>query len=913
MWEPDPSTLSSLAVLFQQSNDGHREKRAERSEARRQLESAREQPDLVKYLVFLLVSRPPNSVPEATDEIRATSGLWLKNVLVFDWFRLNPDAVSYVQQKSTTGLSDPTQLIRNASSIVVTTLLSKVGIQGWPALLPELVNAIDQSQSGDPIQEGAVSALKNICEDSASVVAQDEDLFSQLVPKLISFTKSPSARVRSYSIACLTEFVPLGSMPFLVHIDDFLLSCFTLAQSDSNPETLQSICRAFTELLQVRPDKLIPHMQGVVQFAVHCLKSSEESVALEGAEFLLALSESDADEETLQPLLPHIIEPLLSSMVFSDDDLFVLDSVAEDDSQEADRDQDIKPQHPKHRNKHHQASGSGEKDGDESDDEDDDDLEASLEDWNLRKCSAGTLDQLAQKLPNQVLELALPVLLQRINNTQEWPVRESAVLAFGAIATGVIQAGETGFVPELIPFLVSLLKDEHASIREISCWTLSRYVQEDQLQLDLLQAVLGCMLDVNKRVQAAACAALSTLSENSGGQLEPLASDLFQHLRLCFTRYQKNNLLALYECIQTVATAVSNAIKNQPDIVDYVMEPMLARWEAVNNEDYELLALLEAFGFLAIAIGPSFSKFAAPLFERSVLLIRDSLVLIERAQIDPVGVDAPEPMVVACGIDMIDGLVQALGSSGMAPLFAAQQQSTQTTIVDLLLMCLGGGINNLDIKQSSLSLIGDLAVYCFDDQLLPYCAQIVPEIVQLIDTNQIINDAFYEPVGDNSMWALAEISMHHQKFSLEPWFNDIFQKLGSVMCSPEVYSSSLLWNAAIAIGRLGLGSAHLLAPHLQIFIAKWLEIIMDVDATAEKDTALQGMCLTIAANPSALNENTLQQFLKVLAGYFTPSPDLKELVGKVVEGYKGVFPQFHNLVGTLPPAFQQQLKLTYPM
>lgn len=905
MWEPSPDNLQTLVVLFRQSNDGSRESRTLRNQARTQLDGARSQPDLVNYLVYLLVNSPPQVPADATESVRATSGLWLKNVLVFDWARLVPENVSYVQQLVTRGLADPNQLIRNASSIVVTTLLAKVGLVGWPTLLPELVQAIDSSTPGDVAQEGAVIALRNICEDSAGLVAQNEDLMAQLVPKLITFTSSPSAKVRSHAISCLTEFVPLGSQAFLVHIDDFLQACFSLAQNDSSADTMSSICRAFSELLTIRPDKLVPHLEGVVQFTLHCLQSHDDNVALEGAEFLLSFAESDADEDTLRPLMPAILPAILQGMVFSDDDLFVIDSMAEDDSNEADRDQDIRPTMPKLKKGH----GSSKKDEDDDSDDEEEDMEMSLESWNLRKCCAATLDQLAQKDPQATLEVALPIMLQRATAATEWPVKESAVLAFGAIAQGMQAVGETSYVSELVPYLVELLRSEHAPIREISCWTLSRYSGQQGVEWPVLQGVLNCTMDVNKRVQAAACGALSVLAETSGGELDPYAGELFQHLQRCFSRYQKNNLLSLYECIQTVATSTSAAISADPTVIYPVMEPMVVRWNEVSNEDYELLALLECLGFLAVAMGASFARFAPPLFERSIVLVREGLVLLQRAQIDPLSVDAPEPMVVVCALDLIDGLVQALGDSGTDPLFDAQEQSTQTGIADMLLMCLG--LDNLDIKQSALALIGDLAIFNYNTQLLRHLPRLVPEIIAQINTRLIEDDSLYEPVGDNSMWALAEISMHHEKFSLNPWFQDIFQRLGTVLLSPNTHSPNLLSNAATAIGRVGLGSSQLLAPHVGVIISRWLEVIMDVDSTLEKDTALQGMCVSIGANPQALHADTLVEFFKVLAAYFTPSPALKQLVSTLMEGYKNMIPNFNELLGSLPPAFQQQLHASY--
>lgn len=896
MWTPSLPSVETLSALFVTSVDGSREKRAARIEARRQLEAARSEPDLVNYLVFMLVEY------DSSESVKATAGLWLKNVLIFDWSKLTPAAVEYVKSNILRGLQSDVPLIRNTSSIVITTLLSKAGLSGWPELLPELVSAIDQSEAGSPLQDGCLSALRKICEDSASLVAKDHNLMVQLVPKLISFCGSQSPKVRSNAVGCLTEFVPLGCDEFLVHIDEFLQACFTLAQNDTTPDTLFSICRAFNELLTCRPDTLVPYLRGVVEFCVHCTRSPEESVSLEGAEVLLTLAQSDADEETLDPLMPLILPQILDNMVLNEEDLFVLESMAEDDSAEADRDQDIKPNAIK--SKKTRAQGSQDEDSD-----DEDDFEAGLENWNLRKCSASALDRIALKNAPLTVQIALPILLQKIAPDQTWPIRESAVLAFGAIAQGCLESGETSFVPELVSFLCDLLGNEHAPIRDISCWTLSRYTGQEGIDWKAFEGVLRCTVDVNKRVQASACAALATLAENAGSELDNYAADLFQHLRLCFSKYQAKNVFALYECIQTVALACTQAVQENPAIVNPVIEPMLARWNSLSEDDRELLAILECFSYLAIAMGTGFAEFAPPLFERSILMIREILVLLERAKVDPIGVESPDPAIITCSLDMVDGLVQALQSEGMAPLFAAQEQSTQTTILEMIRMCLD--LDIYDVSQSALAVAGDLAIYCFDTQLLPYLPQFIPELIKLIDPESIKDNMLYEPVGDNAMWVIAEISLHYEKFSLKPYFNDLLQRLGTVLCSPDVQSAPLLSNAATAIGRISIGLPELVGPHLPAFIAKWLSVVVDLEPSYEKDTALQGICMAITTNPSALNDELLVGFFKVLASYFTPSPDLVNLVRSLVDVYKQALPNFEATVANIPPMFRQQLSAQY--
>ena len=55
----------------------------------------------------------------------------------------------------------------------------------------------------------------------------------------------------------------------------------------------------------------------------------------------------------------------------------------------------------------------------------------------------------------------------------EWEVKESGILALGAIAEGCM-AGMIPHLSELVPFLINCLSDKKALVRSISCWTLSR-------------------------------------------------------------------------------------------------------------------------------------------------------------------------------------------------------------------------------------------------------------------------------------------------------------------------------------------------------------------------------------------------------------------------------------------------------
>lgn len=71
----------------------------------------------------------------------------------------------------------------------------------------------------------------------------------------------------------------------------------------------------------------------------------------------------------------------------------------------------------------------------------------------------------------------LPVLLPILKETlfhNDWEIKESAILALGAIAEGCMN-GMQAHLAELVPYLITSLNDKKGLVRSITCWTLSRY------------------------------------------------------------------------------------------------------------------------------------------------------------------------------------------------------------------------------------------------------------------------------------------------------------------------------------------------------------------------------------------------------------------------------------------------------
>lgn len=114
---------------------------------------------------------------------------------------------------------------------------------------------------------------------------------------------------------------------------------------------------------------------------------------------------------------------------------------------------------------------------------------------------------------------------------------------------------------------------------------------------------------------------------------------------------------------------------------------------------------------------------------------------------------------------------------------------------------------------------------------------------------------------------------------MAPYIERLYNRLVTIIQTPDI-PGSVTENAAIALGRLGLGSCDELAPHLETFARPFLDALKNVAETEEKDTALRGFAMIVGRNPEAM-ESCLVPFFRAIAKYKDPSPELHGLFQQV--------------------------------
>ncbi|KAK3816263.1 MAG: armadillo-type protein [Benniella sp.] len=904
-WQPQPEGLNQLTQLLRDSMSANN---AVQTQVREQLESFRNVPDYNNYLIYILTQ-----MPQELPTTRAIAGLLLKTNIQYHSNEIREDVLEYVKALALRHVGDPDPDVRNTLGTVITTILSRNSIMSWPEVLPHLMGLLD---SQDPyVVEGAFKALAKICEDSGDELDMDingERPLNFMIPKIITYFKSPVVTIRVCALTCINQFITRKSQSFMVNIDAFVEGLGHLS-NDTHPDVRKHVCQAMVMLLEVRPDKLIPQINNVVEYMLYSTKDDDESVALEACEFWLAFAEQDALKEHLRPHLNRVIPVLLQGMVYSELDIISLD-VDDEDGAVPDRPEDMKPRfhHAKTHATENTAAGSEgaggdgdsvlEDDDDEDDEDDDDDI---YMEWNLRKCSASALDVLSSVYGNSMLEILLPLLQTELFHT-EWKHRECGILALGAVAEGCM-SGIEPHLPTLVPYLISTLKDSKSLVRAITCWTLGRYARwcvyptnpEDRTKylVPLIEGLLSMVNDSNKRVQEAGCSAFATLEEEACEHLVPYLFGILQTLVHAFSTYQQKNLLILYDAIGTLADSVGNAL-NKKEYIDLLMPCLIEKWQRLQDDDRDLFPLFECLSSVTTALGQGFLPFAPPVFERCVKIVHANLMQAQMHVQNPENVPQPDKDFMIVALDLLSGLTQGLNTS-VESLVA----SSQPSVLQILSVCLAD--SSAEVRQSSYALLGDLAISCFM-HIKPYLNAFMNELIGQIQPN-----TDFVSVCNNAAWAAGEIALQYGE-NMGVWVQPLLERLIPLLTN-ETTPRTLLDNSAITIGRLGLVCPQLVGPHLEAFAEAWCHTCRTIRDNDEKDTAFRGLCAMIQVNPQGLIKS-LAPFCDAVAQWSEVPPELDQQFGKILQGYKNMMGgQWDAFAASLAPDTRNRLAQRYAL
>nr|XP_029504434.1 transportin-2-like [Oncorhynchus nerka] len=111
-----------------------------------------------------------------------------------------------------------------------------------------------------------------------------------------------------------------------------------------------------------------------------------------------------------------------------------------------------------------------------------------------------------------------------------------------------------------------------------------------------MSVCVTCPFSYSDPLAFVSLSAFATLEEEACTELVPYLSFILDTLVFAFGKYQHKNLLILYDAIGTLADSVGHHL-NQPEYIQKLMPPLIAKWNELKDEDKDLFPLLEVIHY----------------------------------------------------------------------------------------------------------------------------------------------------------------------------------------------------------------------------------------------------------------------------------------------------------------------------
>lgn len=775
------------------------------------------------------------SSPQYPENLRTHAGVNLKKKLSKIIFvpdgtppkGISEHQINHLKSCFLKSLSDSFKTIRSTGSNIISTIVSKTGYQVWEELIPDLISLLNYS---DDAKIGAFRCLYLICEDCVDELENSEsNPLDTLVPVLIKYFEHPDLKWKIESIRVYSALLVSFPSAVLKNMSNFLNALTGLASID-NPSIRKHICSCFVILLD-RPKYFDQVFPNVVEYVLACSAHSDEMVAQEASKFWMTLSEVKALVpwlSQLRPYLPRLVPLILKGTIYSEFER----KMKEEDSMAPSKESEINPSTLYVGSKFHGDVDKNDEDDEEEEEliDDDDVLNELDEIWNLRKFSAQTLDYMSQHFGEEFLPHLLPHIENYLKDGNPWYIRESGVLALGAVKKG---CGNymAKYLPHLIPYLMSIATNEGPTLRSVAIWSISKFSDwiADQKIEDIhsiLKLYIVSMTDGNKKVQEASTSALCTLLESTGDIIAPFVGNIVDSLEKCLTLYKNKSLLIVFDAIGTLSESAPTQIAN-PNYVSKIIPKMLQIWQSMKMDDKRMFPLMSSLSVFCSNIGPCTEPYAQAIVLKSAQMIQIYYTLIQENNINR----GEAKQFIVSALDLICGVINALPEK--SAIMLANEE-----FFKMIHVCLTD--KNNDVKQTALGLLGDMAKGGIQTLRVG-----LPKFMPIIVDNLLSTSP---GIAANASWSLMEISYSLKSEILQYLdINVVIQSLTKILMNNKA-AMSVVENASVAVGILvGVCPLQIL-PHADSFFEAFCYSVSRVQHDEERDRAYRGLCEFIRHN-----------------------------------------------------------------
>jgi hypothetical protein len=728
---------------------------------------------------------------------------------------LSPQNMTILQHAILQGLCDPEQpTIRTTAGTLISSIVSRYTLSIWPNIFDQLYASM---QCAPTLLDSIMSAISKICEDcSGFLVTDHQNLINALIPALLdcidqqqqvyknaslspsslsSQQASTSLQACKHAIQALNQFI-FHQPPVLTHLLNRFVDLLSrqasispstsLSSSETHLEVQQLVCKSLVSLFESYLTEMLPIIPSIMDYMMNVLNCGQEELALEACEFWLSLSYhvSDLDRSSLDQIFPKLLPMLFRGMIYSDQDPIYIEHEDElplnspsnnnsgDKSNQsnnqiaprhyhstADRQKALQNSHSKpHRvpavmeegelEDDNRTQGSDdEQDGDEEDEE-------GVSDWNLRKCSAATLDALSGQLtPTQVHQILLPLISQYLNPNEalisltgmkvsdSWKHVEVGILALGAIAPNCLEHLKP-HLTSLLPLLIQQMAHPRPLIRSISSWTLSRFstwvvdhhiaLSSNSKSTSLFESSLSASLqllyqDKDQRSKGCAIHLLSALSESAQGAilypyLDGIWSQISATLMLSPADLPRKSFFMLIDFVTTLGAIVGRQLSNNPAWMSQIFPILMNHLHQCTKgsdmvENYDIFPILEALTCLILSFGPLVEPYVKDLYDRAcrILYPIQKLLYSQNTQ-DFMDEDLEEDLTLSA-LELLGALVQVLPKQLTWNLFQQNAQlslhtSNASFLASTFQWTMDEKFAGTAIRQTAFGLFGDFCVHC---------------------------------------------------------------------------------------------------------------------------------------------------------------------------------------------------------
>jgi len=458
-------------------------------------------------------------------------------------------------------------------------------------------------------------------------------------------------------------------------------------------------------------------------------------------------------------------------------------------------------------------------------------------------------------------------------------------------------------------------------VRSIACWTLSRFARwvvqmtfaprpgdppppTAEQGMGFMNSILGGMLrrvvDHNKHVQAAACGALATLTQETGEDIAPWLGPTVQALAQAIATYQRKNMRSVYDAVATLCESAGDCIQT-PDVARALLPPLLQKWEAGGDAQPDLYNLLECVTSVVMGVGLGAQEYAAPMFARALQLTRQQLALREQAKANPDS-DVPyEPDHVVCALDLLSGVADGMGAACEA-LVSANAPALREVIVASVSDPYSPGI-----RRSAFALVGDIAKSGGGQHVAPSLPQIFECAAANLQPKMV--QAYNMSVCNNACWSAGEIALAFSPEALAPYVPALCGAFVQVL-NMTMINRSLGENAAIALGRFAMRCPEQLAGGFGELCGPWCGALRRLRDGQEKEQAFAGLVRLVQANPQGAVGDQMVNMMNAIASWqFVRDQTLHANLLQLMQGYEQMLgaEQWAQLANALGPAVQRKL------